>query len=202
MTSLWWTTLIFPVTLPLINSFPYFLLPYSIDVGLTLSYWKLSCWYLSFVFIFPAQTFARHKIMSPGLWPERIRVIRYTKYHVNSWNQLQKQQQPRRGGRHLPATARTIGESLQWSRNGRDSVSNHQPHDCLLNRLFRSRSKRTSRLRVTGPCAWNSPVTGEFPAQMASNADNVSIWWRHHAWPNIHSPSRCQNIMAWKRFPH
>ena len=26
----------------------------------------------------------------------------------------------------------------------------------------------------------NSPVTGEFPAQMASNAENVSIWWRHH----------------------
>ena len=29
-------------------------------------------------------------------------------------------------------------------------------------------------------CAWNSPVTGEFPAQMASNAEYVSIWWRHH----------------------
>ena len=26
----------------------------------------------------------------------------------------------------------------------------------------------------------NSPVTGEFPAQMASNTENVSIWWRHH----------------------
>ena len=26
-----------------------------------------------------------------------------------------------------------------------------------------------------------SPGTGEFPAQMASNAENVSIWWRHHA---------------------
>ena len=26
----------------------------------------------------------------------------------------------------------------------------------------------------------NSPATGEFPAQMASNAENVSIWWRHH----------------------
>ena len=26
----------------------------------------------------------------------------------------------------------------------------------------------------------NSPETGEFPAQMASNAENVSIWWRHH----------------------
>ena len=33
---------------------------------------------------------------------------------------------------------------------------------------------------VTGPCVGNSPVTGEFPAQMPSNAENVSIWWRHH----------------------
>ena len=32
--------------------------------------------------------------------------------------------------------------SLQWRHNGRDSVSNHQPHDCLLNRLFRHRSKK------------------------------------------------------------
>ena len=32
-----------------------------------------------------------------------------------------------------------------------------------------------------GLCAGNSPVTGEFPAQMASNAQNFSIWWRHHA---------------------
>ena len=52
--------------------------------------------------------------------------------------------------------------------------------DCLLNRLSRRRSNKTSKLRVTGLCAGNSPVTGEFPAQMASNAENVSIWWRHH----------------------
>ena len=65
--------------------------------------------------------------------------------------------------------------SLQWHHNGLDGVSNHQPH-----RLFRSRSTKTSKLRVTGLCAGNSPVTGEFPAQMASNAENVSIWWRHH----------------------
>ena len=37
-----------------------------------------------------------------------------------------------------------------------------------------------SKLRVTGLCAGNSPVTGEFPAHMASNAKNVSIWRRHH----------------------
>ena len=70
--------------------------------------------------------------------------------------------------------------SLQWCHNGRDSVSNHQPHDCSLNRLFRGRSKKTSKLRVTGLCAGNSPGTGEFPAQVASNAENISIWWRHH----------------------
>ena len=70
--------------------------------------------------------------------------------------------------------------SLQWSHNGRDSVSNHQPHECLLNRLFRRKSKKTSKLRDTGLCAGNSPGTGEFPTQMASYAENVSIWWRHH----------------------
>ena len=70
--------------------------------------------------------------------------------------------------------------SLQWRHNGRDSVPNHQPHDCLHNRLFRRRSKKTSKLRVTGLCAGNSPGTGDFPAQMASYAENVSIWWRHH----------------------
>ena len=40
--------------------------------------------------------------------------------------------------------------------------------------------RKTSKLRVTGLCAGNSPVTGEFPAQMASNAENVSIWLCHH----------------------
>ena len=50
-----------------------------------------------------------------------------------------------------------------------------------LNPLFRRRSKKTSKLSVTGLCAGNSPVTGEFPAQMASNAENVSFWLRHNA---------------------
>ena len=70
--------------------------------------------------------------------------------------------------------------TLRWRHNGLDSVTNHQPHDCLLNRSFGHRSKKTSKLRVTGLCVGNSPVTGEFPAQMANNAENVSIWWRHH----------------------
>ena len=49
------------------------------------------------------------------------------------------------------------GFSLRWRHDGRDIVSNHQPHDCLLGRVFRRRSKKTSKLRVTGLCAGNSP---------------------------------------------
>ena len=71
-------------------------------------------------------------------------------------------------------------KTLQWRHNEHDGVSNHQPHNYLLNRLFRHRSKKTSKLCVTDLCEGNSPATGEFPAQRASNAENVPIWWRHH----------------------
>ena len=47
--------------------------------------------------------------------------------------------------------------------------------------LFGCKSNKISKFRVTGLCAGNLPGTGEFPAQMASVAKNVSIWWRHHA---------------------
>ena len=44
--------------------------------------------------------------------------------------------------------------SLHWRHNERDSVSNHQPHDCLLSCLFR-RKENTKALRH-----W--PLCGEF----------------------------------------
>ena len=47
--------------------------------------------------------------------------------------------------------------SLQWRHNGHGDVSNRQPRDSLLNRLFKRRSKKTLKLRVTGLCAGNSP---------------------------------------------
>ena len=90
--------------------------------------------------------------------------------------------------------------SLQWRHNGRDSVSNHQPHDCLLNGLFRRRSKKTSKLHVTGLCVRNSPGTGEFPAQMASNAENVSIWWRHHDGWHLHDETYYMWVPGFIRF--
>ena len=52
---------------------------------------------------------------------------------------------------------------LRWRQNGRDGVSNHQPHDCLFNRLWRRRSKTTSKLRVTGLCVGNSPAPVNSP---------------------------------------
>ena len=67
----------------------------------------------------------------------------------------------------------------RWRHNERDGVSIQRHLGCLLNRLFRRGSKKTSKLRVTDLCEGNSPVTGEFPTQAASNAGNVSIWWRH-----------------------
>ena len=73
--------------------------------------------------------------------------------------------------------------TLRWRHNEHDGVSNHQPRDYSLNRLFRRRSKKTSKLHVTGLtglCKGNSPVNGEFPTQRARNAENISIWWGHY----------------------
>ena len=54
-------------------------------------------------------------------------------------------------------------KSLHWRHNDHDCVSNHQPYGCLLNRLFRRRSKKTSKLRVTGLCVGNSPGPVDSP---------------------------------------
>ena len=93
---------------------------------------------------------------------------------VSHWNVMETSKLSNCG------TYRVQKDTLRWRHNDQAGVSNHQPQGCLLNRLFRRQSKKTSKLRVTGLCARNSPGTGEFPAQMASYAENVSIWWRHH----------------------
>ena len=72
--------------------------------------------------------------------------------------------------------------SLLWRHNGHNSVSNHQPYDCLLRRLFRRRSKQTSKLRVTGLCAGNSPGPVNFPHKWPVTRkmfpfDDVIMWY-------------------------
>ena len=72
---------------------------------------------------------------------------------------------------------------LQWRYNERAGVSNHHPHDCLLNRLFRSKSKKTAKLRVTSLL-----VTGEFPAQRAElfPFDDITMQ-KTIIWKDIHN---------------
>ena len=51
-----------------------------------------------------------------------------------------------------------VGSTLQWRHKERDGVS-----DCLINRLFRRRSKKTSKLRITVLCE------GEFTGAWMGN---------------------------------
>ena len=98
--------------------------------------------------------------------------------------------------RHFnPCTA----HPLQWRHNGRDGVSNHQPHDCSLNRLFRHRWKKN----IKAPRHW--PLCGEFsddrwfPAQRSSNVENVSIWRRQHV--RIQTDGHQTKFGHWVRWP-
>ena len=61
---------------------------------------------------------------------------------------------------------------LRWRHNGHAimGVSNHQPHHCLLNRLFGCRSRKTSKLRrVTGLCDILNSKHGAYTV--------IILWW-------------------------
>ena len=81
--------------------------------------------------------------------------------------------------------------SLQWRHNGRDGVSNHEPPDCLLTRLFRHKDKKNIEAPRHWPLCGKFTGIGEFPAQMARNAEKVFIWWRHHV-----SKRRCHRALV------
>ena len=85
---------------------------------------------------------------------------------------------------HAPCTRIMIFWHIILVIHPKDVVSNHQPHDCLLNRLFKARVKENIKAPRHWLCEGMSTVTGEFPAQRASNAENASIWWRHHVITN------------------
>ena len=78
------------------------------------------------------------------------------------------------------ASAAHYTESLQWRYDERYGVSNHERLDYLLNYLFKYITMKTRKLCVTGLSEGNLLVTGGFPLQRASDAENASIWWHHH----------------------
>ena len=87
--------------------------------------------------------------------------------------------------------------TLQWRHNESSGVSNHRRRHCLLNRFFRRRSKKSSKLRVTGLCEGNPTVTGicpwqMFPSVIMNNGKSIVVshlkfaralaWNRHYQW--------------------
>ena len=78
--------------------------------------------------------------------------------------------------------------ALQWHHNGRNGISHRRRLDCLLSRLLRRRSKKTAKpaslVFVRGINRW----------QRASNAENVSIWWRHHGSRRV-DVDRCSSLI-------
>ena len=82
--------------------------------------------------------------------------------------------------------------SLQWRHNDYDSVSNHQLHGCLLDRLFKPRSKKTPKLRVTGLCVGNSPGPVNSPhkgpvTRKMFPFDDVIMWNLNKKYKHFHT---------------
>ena len=92
--------------------------------------------------------------------------------------------------------------SLQWRHNEHDGVSNHQPHDCLLNRLFKAQIKEN----IKAPRHW--PLCGEFtghrwiPAQRTSNAENVSMTSSYDARWSGACPEHCHECLDIRQWCH
>ena len=89
--------------------------------------------------------------------------------------------------------------SLQWRHNDHDSVSNHQPHGCLLNRLFRRKSKKTSKLRVTGLCVGKSPGPVNYPhkgpvTRKMFPFDDVIMFWLGF---DLYGLFTCATVVVW-----
>ena len=100
--------------------------------------------------------------------------------------------------------------SLHWRHSDHDDVSNHQPHGCLLNRLFRRRSKKTSKLRVTGFFVWNSPGPVNSPhkgpvTRKMFPFDDVIMVTKFFPGPyflKLSLKMPYNDIIKWKYFPH
>ena len=67
--------------------------------------------------------------------------------------------------------------SLQWRHNELDGVSASR---LFTQSFIRAQIKENINALRHWPLCGELTGTGEFPAQMASNAEKVSIWWRHH----------------------
>ena len=104
--------------------------------------------------------------------------------------------------KHGPVFERTV---MMTSSNGNifrvtghhksGGVSNHQPHDCLLNRLFRRRSKKTSKLRVTGLCVGIPRTNGQPVTRKMFPFDDVIMLFMHWITICYHLTISCSFVL-------
>ena len=84
---------------------------------------------------------------------------------------------------------RIFSYTLQWCQNERQGVSCHRRLDWLIKPLFRRRSKKISKLRITGLCEENPPGNSDssrkgpvtqkmFPFDGVVMTSDIS-WWRN-----------------------
>ena len=100
--------------------------------------------------------------------------------------------------------------ALRWRHNGHDGVSNHQPRHCLLNRLFGCRSKKTSKLRVTGFVRGihrrpgNSPHKWPVTPKIVLFDDVIMDFWSWqlviYQWMRRSCPSECMRFNSLTTF--
>ena len=107
----------------------------------------------------------------------QLSIISCSAWFLNSWllNHRHLSRFP-----NLSVMNPSVTNTLQWRHNGRDggSITGVSIVCSTVGSGGDQRKHQSSALLVLG--VGNSPVTGEFPAQRASKAENVSIWWRHH----------------------
>ena len=100
-----------------------------------------------------------------------------------------------------------VTHSLHWRHNDHNGVSIHQPHGCLLNRLFRRRSEKKSKLRVTGLCVGkspgpvNSPHKGPVTRKMFPFDDVImEAMWSQTCWSTLAQVMVCRLLTHGHQF--
>ena len=90
---------------------------------------------------------------------------------------------------------------MQWRHTESDGVSNHRGLDCLLNRLFRRRSKKISKPRVPGLCKGNLPVIGKFPAHKWPETQKMfpfnDVIMPCHHFGSSNGLNQCWHVLNW-----
>ena len=92
---------------------------------------------------------------------------------------------------------------LQWRHNERDGVSTHRRLDCLLKRFFRSRSKNTPKLCVSGLCEGNPRVAVKVDSPQIVPETRKMLQFddvMNEEWESLKSAANHHDVITWKHF--